>query len=478
MKTIKEPNRLSESIAMPKRNSGRAGAMKQIIVSMLLFVFILSVFTVGSAESGNEYIRLANGVTPEMLCADYWKPENADDLLMTAEEIAALEENDLNRMLNRADSLNAEDLRGVLQNLANLKPEECFLNGKPVTQAYLDNLIENSNLDGIDPAMPLRYGWSVCRASLRALPSNDFLGETADDLFFDQMVSSDCLPYMPAIVVHESKDGEWYFAWFYEGGGWIRKENIALCPSRGDWIARQKEESFLVVTGREVRLNVDRACDAISGLLLPMGTKIPLLSQEDAPEHVAGRENYYSYVVKLPVRGENGMIEDVIALIPMCDDVHAGYLEYTTGNVLKQFFKRLGDRYGWAGLDYSNDCSGTVREAYRCFGFELPRNSSNQAQSALAVSTNVAESTPEEKLWILSETRPGSLLYFPGHIMVYLGMKNDVPFVISSVGSFATEDMEVGTVMSVNTVAVNSLLVHRRSGKSWLESITQIVSIA
>ena len=61
--------------------------------------------------------------------------------------------------------------------------------------------------------------------------------------------------------------------------------------------------------------------------------------------------------------------------------------------------------------------------------------------------------------------------------MTYLGMKDEVPYVISSVGSYASEDMEVGTVMSVNTVAVNSLLVHRRNGTTWLENITQIVSL-
>ena len=452
--------------------------MKRIVGVFLILICVLTAVALADAKPDAKYLRLVDGVTPDMLCAEYWEPEDADKLLMMAEEIAALPENDLNRLLERADALNAADFREVLRELADEKPEECFLNGKPVTQAYLDSLIENANIDGVDPAMPLRYGWSVHRASLRALPTNDFLGETEDDLFYDRMVSSDCLPYMPAIIIHESKDGKWYFAWFYEGGGWIEKENIALCPSRGDWIARQQEESFLTVTGREIRLNVDRACNAISGLLLPMGTKIPLLTKKDAPESFSGRESYYSYVVKLPIRGENGMIEDVTAMIPMSDDVHVGYLPYTTANVLKQFFKRLGDRYGWGGLDYSNDCSGVVRETYRCFGFEFSRTSSTQSMQKIGKVLDVTEATPEEKLAILSETIPGSPLIFPGHVMVYLGMKDGVPYVINSVGSFARENMEVGTVMSVNGVSVNSLMVHRRNGTTWLENITNIISLA
>lgn len=146
--------------------------------------------------------------------------------------------------------------------------------------------------------------------------------------------------------------------------------------------------------------------------------------------------------------------------------------------MLTQAFKLLGDRYGWAGLDYSNDCSGIVREIYRCFGIELQRTASGQTRGKLVSITDLADTTTEQKLALIAELTPGSLVFFPGHIMMYLGMKDNVPYVISSVGSFATEDMEVGTVLSVNSMAINSLLVHRKSGATWLDSLTELIRIA
>lgn len=440
---------------------------------MVLFVTVSSF---AEAEM-LDYVRLADHVTIDMLCADYWVGDEGDRLLLTQEQIASLPENDTLRLIQKADELNASQLRDDILALGTKKPEECFQNGIPVTQAYLDALLDNANADGIPDALSIRYGYSVARASLRSLPTNDFAGESESDLFYDKLVQSECMPFLPVMVVHESKDGEWYFVWFYGFGGWVEKNKIALCPSRGDWLARQEGEDFLLVTGRELRLNADRGNVELSGLVLPMGTRMPLLTVEETPESVSGRATFNSYAVKLPVRGADGMIEDRVALVPMSADVHVGYLDYTSRNVLTQAFKLLGDRYGWAGLDLSNDCSGIVREIWLCFGIEMDRTAGPQSRTSLAKIIDVENASTEEKMTALAGLTPGSLVYFPGHIMIYLGTRDQIPYVISSVGSFATEMMETGTVMSVNSMVVNSLLVHRKSGLTWLDSLTKLISI-
>lgn len=445
-----------------------------------IFIWLMVLFVTVSSFAEAEmldYVRLADHVTIDMLCADYWVGDEGDRLLLTQEQIASLPENDTLRLIQKADELNASQLRDDILALGTKKPEECFQNGIPVTQAYLDALLDNANADGIPDALSIRYGYSVARASLRSLPTNDFAGESESDLFYDKLVQSECMPFLPVMVVHESKDGEWYFVWFYGFGGWVEKNKIALCPSRGDWLARQEEEDFLLVTGRELRLNVDRGNEELSGLVLPMGTRMPLLPVEETPESVSGRATFNSYAVKLPVRGGDGMIEDRVALVPMSTDVHIGYLDYTSRNVLTQAFKLLGDRYGWAGLDLSNDCSGVVREIWLCFGIEMDRTAGPQSRTTLATIIDVENTATEEKMTALAGLTPGSLVYFPGHIMIWLGMRDNIPYVISSVGSFATETMETGTVLSVNSMTVNSLLVHRRSGLTWLDSLTRLISI-
>ncbi len=445
-------------------------------VFVWFMVLFMSVSFFSEAEM-SDYVRLADHVTFDMLCADYWVGDEGDQVLLTQEQIAGLPENDSSRLIQKADELNASQLREDILALGTKKSEECFQNGVPVTQEYLDSLLDNANADGVPEALSIRYGYSVTRASLRALPTNDFAGETESDLFYDKLVQSECMPFLPVMVVHESKDGEWYFVWFYGFGGWVEKEKIALCPSRGEWLDRQQKGDFLLVTGRELRLNVDRGNEGLSGLVLPMGTRMPLLTVEETPEDVSGRATFNSYAVKLPARDANGMIEDRVVLVPMSADVHIGYLDYTSRNVLTQAFKLLGDRYGWAGLDLSNDCSGIVREIWLCFGIEMDRTAGQQSRTTLARIIDVENTSTEEKMAALAGLTPGSPVYFPGHIMIYLGTRDNIPYVISSVGSFAPEDMDTGNVLSVNSMVVNSLLVRRRSGLTWLDSLTRLISI-
>lgn len=112
------------------------------------------------------------------------------------------------------------------------------------------------------------------------------------------------------------------------------------------------------------------------------------------------------------------------------------------------------------------------------FGIEVQRTASAQARMKMATIVDLAETTTEDKLALIAELNPGSLVFFPGHIMIYLGMKDNIPYVLSSVGSFATEDMEIGTVLSVNSVVINSLMVHRKSGLTWLDSLTKLIYFA
>jgi hypothetical protein len=89
-----------------------------------------------------------------------------------------------------------------------------------------------------------------------------------------------------------------------------------------------------------------------------------------------------NYVLKLPVRRKSGELEFKLALLPAASDVALGYMPYTRANLIRQIFKTNGNRYGWGGMLEARDCSALVLEVYRCFGFDLPRNSEDQAASA------------------------------------------------------------------------------------------------
>ena len=187
------------------------------------------------------------------------------------------------------------------------------------------------------------------------------------------------------------------------------------------------------------------------------------------------RTTYGDYVVKVPTRGDDGYIEDEYVLIPMSDDVHVGFLPYTPANIVRQAFKLLGDRYGWGGDLEANDCTGITREVYRCFGILLPRV--KQSASTGVYSVDVSDMSDEDKLYEIGQLTPGSLIAFPGHMMIYLGMVDGVPYVISAVGTFVAPAPGSDEQIHPDSVIVNSLYVRRASLKTWLESVTVVLTI-
>ena len=426
------------------------------------------------------YVRLADGVTAEMLNADYWMKDAYKDVVMTAQEIDAY--NPLaNKLLydhkGKAYALtdvqpriSGDLVRYYIDHDVPTHPERFFVNGAPTTRAFWVPLWENCRIDAIRDEATVLFGYSVKRATLKSWPTDTFIGEEADDTFYDANAASECMPYLPVCVLHESTDGQWYYCLMYGMRGWVRKDAIAICDSRDEWMMRQQQEECLVVTGKELRLAEDPLTPALSNLVLPMGTVLPLVSTDGLPDEINGRATFGNYVVLLPVRDTDGSLYNEYALIPVSADVHVGFLPYTRENVLRQAFKLLGDRYGWAGMFGANDCSGMVHEIVACFGLTFPRASVTQQQAPAMKRVDLNGKSNEEKTAILDKTPAGTLLYFPGHIMIYLGKADGNYYVISSVGTF----VQNGNAEHVSNVIVNTLNTQRANGTTWLDNISAI----
>ena len=244
------------------------------------------------------------------------------------------------------------------------------------------------------------------------------------------MVFSEFMPFCPLLVLHETADGEWLYVMFEGFSGWVSKKYVAICDSKDEWLERSDPDEFLVVTGREIRLQDDVKNEALSGSLIPMGTKLPLVRADDAPEFINDRETKGCYIVKLPVRGSDGYITDRYSLISIKEDVNIGYLDYTRENVVRQAMKLLGDRYGWAGMSHSNDCSGITGEIYRCFGIKLP---------------------------------------------IFLGVYEGDPYCISAAGTYYDTS---GKMYDTNSVIITNMNeVVRGNGNTWLGDLSKIVIV-
>jgi hypothetical protein len=127
-------------------------------------------------------------------------------------------------------------------------------------------------------------------------------------------------------------------------------------------------------------------------------------------------EDELSYSVLVFDR-HNGLIE---AKLPLKDALK-GSLLLNKENLISLSNALIGKKYGWGGMYEERDCSSTLRDMYASFGIWLPRNSSMQAKIGKVISLEGL--SDNEKILRITKDAVAfeTLLYRPGHILLYLG---------------------------------------------------------
>ena len=137
----------------------------------------------------------------------------------------------------------------------------------------------------------------------------------------------------------------------------------------------------------------------------------------------------------------------------------------------------MNSPYGWGGMNGEQDCSSFIRQIFACFGIKLPRNSTGQIQSAGVFAGKFEKGEAEyiRMQRILQNGIPGiTLLYFPGHIMLYVGSEGANPYIIHSIWGYGEETENESKTYLINRVAITSMNVGEASKKG---SLLQRVSM-
>lgn len=102
----------------------------------------------------------------------------------------------------------------------------------------------------------------------------------------------------------------------------------------------------------------------------------------------------------------NGELANQISSLPQFSDVD---WNQEKGQLVVDIAKRyVGLPYVWGATGpYAYDCSGLTKTVYAQIGIELPRTSWAQPYSGTRVSA--------------ADARPGDLLWWPGHVAIYIG---------------------------------------------------------
>lgn len=255
-----------------------------------------------------------------------------------------------------------------------------------------NDILSNRNLNNIPSSVEIKYGIITDFAWMRSYPTNHYSNVYEMDRFQETSLNVG----EGVAIYHESSDKEWYFVQAENYNGWVEKKYIAECSYNELQTFLKPDDNLLVIADY---LTLESAH-------VRMGQSFPLLSV-----------NSDSYVINFPTRNSEGVLELKELAIAKSNDYHEGYLDYTYKNVFVQAFKLLGIDYSWGDKDkLGRDCSSTMNAIYKCFGFMMPRNTSNQV-AIPTYGTKVSGLTNTS----IQNYKPGTLIFTSSHVMLYLG---------------------------------------------------------
>ncbi|NUT13611.1 MAG: NlpC-P60 family protein [Cupriavidus sp.] len=428
------------------------------------------------------------GVEQAQLDPAFWVRQQAqpDRVILDSAAIAMQNErlHRLDRSIHDLKALPAmlprEQVSAWVASLSKLPGKPLFdANGQPVPADTLTGVVANANLDAIADGAATRYGLVVHRADLRAFPTTLRVFTSNDDHDIDRFQESGLFPGDPVAVVHESRDGQWWFVVSPRYAAWIEKRHVAI-GSAEQALGYGQRAPYRVITGAKAFTLYTPEDPRVSELQLDMGTRVPVLADWQTGKPVNGQHAYTSTVVELPVRNDDGSLAFAPALLPRREPSEDHYLALTPRHLIEQSFKFLGERYGWGHSYNGRDCSGFVSEIYRSMGVELPRNTSDQAVSpALNRIALSDKDSRARRLQIAHELQVGDLVYIPGHVMMVIGQIDGEPYVIHDTTGLSFAGSDGKTVRAkTNGVTVSPLTPLLFNGKqTYVDRMTNIQRI-
>jgi len=264
------------------------------------------------------------------------------------------------------------------------------------------------------------------RADIRRLPSDEphtrEPQQTGKAYPFDNLQESTVPAGSPIRVLHHSRDGKWLQVETSYILGWVRPE--VLAPVDGPFMKAWQN-------GRYVTVVRDKASVRAGKKLLfqaSLGSMYPETARE-------GRQVW----IWTAARGKDGRAALRRAAIAG-DAVAKTPLPFTAANAARLARELVGEPYGWGGLLGRRDCSALTRDLFGAFGLWLPRNSIEQAGMGRFVPLKGLPDA-EKEARIVAEGIPWrTLIWMPGHIMVYIGHREGKPMIFHNFWSIRTRD--------------------------------------
>ncbi len=278
---------------------------------------------------------------------------------------------------------------------------------------WFNEQIDNSNFESYNTI--LKKAITTKNSDLRIFPTTSKMfynpSKAGEGFPFDYNQNSRVKINTPILISHYSKDKAWAFIQVNELLGWIRADTLLILNEKELNEFKESDLYIIIKEGFEI-FDTNILEDLKVGTIFPKKNKKYLLATNTG-------------IKKVDIN------EYKIAKFP---------LKFTKINIEKIAKEFIGEPYSWGGLNNHRDCSSFTQDFFTPFALYLKRNSMGQTQlhKYLDISTL---NDKQKKDFILKNGIPfATLLYIKGHIMLYVGEKNNEPLVMHNVWGVRTRE--------------------------------------
>ena len=426
---------------------------RQCAVRLLIGMGIAGLLVVGDTGSANAALPIGGAAADPL----YWQRADGDTPLLSAVEIAALNR----RIAASTDSLH--DLTAVPETLSGAQVRayidaaaqdfgdpalpELYAGKEMLGTEEWRAVRENRSYDAVPVVVQVRYAVAAQRTDVRLLPTAEGWYDELGDVNYDALQGTVLDPGEAVLILHTLADSSHVFVMTRDYLGWVRMDHLARTDRR-TWFRFAAPERYYTVTDAALALRAE------SGpLLYQLGARIP-----------TGRGTEQGLI---PVRDAAGCLIVRDIHLPH-QGLYRGTISPTRNHLVRLAFAPLDTEYGWGGLQGGMDCSSYVQNIYRAMGIFLPRDADVQEH---ALGQIAMTGGAEQRRARLEEMPSGTLLFRPGHVMLYLGTdRAGEPLVIHDISSY----YEDGTKRYIRRVVVSDLNFLNARGTAALDTLTHI----
>ena len=291
-------------------------------------------------------------------------------------------------------------------------------NHQLATASWFDKQIENSNFNDYN-ILP-KKAITLKNVNIRVLPTNSpmFYDPTqpGEGFPFDYNQNSSLKINTPIIVSHLSKDRAWAYIESSTVGGWVEIGTIAYVDN--DFIQEFKTSNYFVSVKEKFPIYdpIFREYVKVATIFPKKNNKYIIAKKDD---------NQNAYISYIDLNN---------------DEVESMPLAFNSENRIKIAKQLIDEPYGWGGLLNNRDCSSFTQDYFATFGKFLHRNS--KAQLSNGKYLDMSNLTNDEKKEFMKNNGVpfSTLVYLKGHIMLYVGIKENEPLVLHNMWSVRLKD--------------------------------------